>query len=1189
MSEVNYTYEQRMAMELRDRNLLVSAAAGAGKTSVMVGRITKMATDPSNPIGLDRMLVVTFTNAAAAEMKDRIRKSLSLELSRNPANKGLRKQIALLNQANISTIHSFCSEVIRSNYHLVDVDPAFSVCDEMDALLMLGQSIEEVISLKYEENPEGFHDIVNSFGRGRDDRALVEMISSLYQFLRSMPDYHEWMHEKVKEFTAFYDDFSLSPWGEVLLDYSAARISGLIAEMKAAVTLNDRIGGPDCYNITAEKDISSLSDILETIKGRKWNDCHLAFSKDIFTNLESAPRGTPDSLKGLFKDARDGVKKEYKRISSFFTGTSEEILEKHERMAPMFHMLESIVSETDEIYRKLKNKHGFLDYNDLEHLALECLRGEAGEMYRRRFIEVFIDEYQDSNPIQEAIIRLVSGRDRNENNIFMVGDLKQSIYGFRHAQPEQFKEKYDSFSRDTGSSEVSIELSDNYRSRKQIIDFTNLVLDRLMTDKSSGIDYRGNARLSMGASYNEYPDHDYAVDIRLVCTDDKSLFDAGFKDVDKEAAVAGREIIKLIGKGLLITDKSTGEPRPVRYSDITILMRSPKGRAENFVKQLSLMGIPAKASGTSDFFGTYEIIVMLSFLKIIDNPRQDIPLLAVLRSSMFGFSDRELTAIRTMSDKESFYDCLCEYGTKEVLRDKITGFREALDDFRTLSYSLTVDKLIWTIMHETGFYNNPGHSIDVDSSQANLRRLFELAGSYGNNTGAGVYGFLGYIENMADTNKEINTIRKGGNPNEVNIMSIHKSKGLEFPVVILAGTGTGFNRNDKKEPLLWNRKLGFGPDYINYDEGFKISTAAKKSLQIHGIDEETREELRILYVALTRAREKLIITGITKNPGSDARKWILTGMTENGTIDPGKVLGAGSHLDWIMSALVEQSGGASIHEMAEVESGVHPGNEDSGFDIEFVPSDEIAVVKDITAKTTGNGDDSCLISSEELIKRFEWRYPHEGERGIHRKISVTELKKSRDAEEGKSIFGYQMNKRPAFLEGESEPGAARRGTLLHNVLAAIDYELVEQNGYIEDLLARAGAAEDSIESYKAQIKGFIDSSLGIRVRNSSNAVSEKAFLYPIKATRVYPEKEGLIDPEYTIMLQGIIDCLFFEEGNIIIIDYKSDNVIPGNEEEHALMYKLQLDLYSEAAEGLTGLGVSERYIYFLKTGKYVRM
>ena len=936
MSEVKYTTEQLLAMELRDRNLLISAAAGAGKTSVMVERIIRMAVDKVNPISLDRMLVVTFTNAAAAEMKERIRKSLYNELNKSPNDKNIRRQIVLLNQANISTVHSFCSEVIRSNYHLLDIDPAFSVGDEMESSLLLQQAIEDVLNNKYDKNPAWFRDTVNTFGRGRDDKALVEMISSLYSFLRSMPDYLSWMDEKSQMFGTSCSDFSQTEWGKVIVSNAVTGIIGLISEMKAAQLINEKIGGPEGYGVTAENDIEALSDLLTTLKSGSWDECKAILSNEIFKKLTSAPRGTPDHLKNLFKDARNRIKKEFDSIVLCFSGNSSSINEIHQKMSPIFLGLNEIIHETDENYRILKNKKGILDYNDLEHYALECLQGEAGEIYRKKFMEVFIDEYQDSNPIQEGIIQLVSGRDRNEYNVFMVGDLKQSIYRFRHAEPRQFKEKYDNFSKNSADSEVSIELSDNYRSRKEIVDFCNLVFDRIMTEESCGLDYKKNARLVSGATYPDNEKFNYGVDIRLACIDDKELFDAKYDREDKEAAVAGIEIQKLIDSGFLILDKYKRIQRPVQFKDITVLMRSVKHKADRFVSQLVQMGIPARAGGSTDFFGSYEIIVMMDFLRILDNPRQDIPLLAVLRSTMFGFSDRELAAIKASAGRERFFDNVREFKGNKQLEEKIKGFLDSYESYLKLISSMSIGKLIWLIINETGFYNYPGQSISIESGQANLRRLFEIAGVYDNSSGASVHGFINHIEKMSESGQDVSVPSSGGNLNEVNVISIHKSKGLEFPVVILSGTGIDFNRKDKQETLLWDRKLGFGPDYVNYDQGYKIKTAAKKSLQIRGIDEDTKEELRILYVALTRAREKLIITGSIKNSETESRRWVLTGMTENGIINPGKVLGASSHLDWIMSCLSEQESGKVIINEANVQSGNTCVADEANFTIDYV-------------------------------------------------------------------------------------------------------------------------------------------------------------------------------------------------------------------------------------------------------------
>jgi len=478
----------------------------------------------------------------------------------------------------------------------------------------------------------------------------------------------------------------------------------------------------------------------------------------------------------------------------------------------------------------------------------------------------------------------------------------------------------------------------------------------------------------------------------------------------------------------------------------------------------------------------------------------------------------------------------------------------------------------------------------LESGQANLRRLFELAGSYEQQRGTGVHGFLVQLRNLEESDKDISGSIPRGRSNEVNIMSIHKSKGLEFPVVILSGTGKGFNRSESREALLWDRDMGFGADYVNYDKGYKIKTVQKKCLQTKGNTEDTREELRILYVAMTRAREKLIITGSVKNTVTQSLNWILTGVEENDSINKGKVLGASSHLEWIMAALTGQKSGRRIFEEAEIPVTGTTVDDEASFGIKYVYPAEVLEMLEVKSEKPAWEEEKADLDYKEIEKRFSWRYPYEGEAGIHKKVSVTELKKMTEGQkEGKDIFGYRILNKPSFLESDDELSATERGTLVHNVLAAIDYKKLDEVNYIENLLIKAGAPKENLAAYLVMTNSFINSDLGMRAANSSNIVQEKSFIYPIKATRVYPEKEGLVDPGLTIMLQGIVDCMFFEDGNIVIIDYKTDRVENGNENIHAMQYKLQLDLYTEAVEGLTGLGVSERYIFFLRNGAAVRI
>ncbi len=1191
MSDFKFTIEQDNAIRLRNRNLLVSAAAGSGKTTVLVERIMRMATDPENPVDIDRMLVVTFTNAAAAEMKERVRNSLFAHIRMNPGDERLRNQLVLLNQANISTIHSFCSDVIRSNYHLLDIDPAFSVSDATESGLILGKAVENIIAYKYEENDGSFIKLADGFGRGRDDAELVKLIKSIYKYIRSMPGYREWITKKAALFYYKEADFRESKWGIKLIEYGLMKLRGGISETNEAMSLIHNNSDFTGYHTTLVEDLLMLEGIAEMLGKGSWDDCAEVISAFKFIKLKVSSRKADKELQKIVKDTRDRIKKDVNGLKRMITGSSSDIIENLRELAPVMTSLSEIVNAVDEEYRKLKNKSGVLDYNDLEHYALMCLKGEAGSMYRLRFDEVMVDEYQDSNPIQEEIIKLVSGRNQNEKNTFMVGDVKQSIYKFRQAMPELFLTKYREYSTDISDGDVRIELFTNYRSRKPILDFTNYIFSGIMSMEAGGIDYNDDVALFPGLEYPDNNEKSYSVDIRLICGEDKDLFTGEIGKETKEAAAVGAEIIKLIKSEFLIIDKKNSKKqKAVEFRDITILMRTMKNSSTLYEKQLKSMGIPVISEGDSDFFNEYEIKVMLSFLEILDNPRQDIPLIAVMRSIMFGFTDKELALLRVGTRNEKYYDSLTTFSGNTALKVKVNDFLGKIEEYRRVSQNTPVDKLIWQIMHETGFLFKCRNGEKPEIRQANLRKLFEIAGSYEKSRLTGVFGFMSYIKTQIAQGADISGIdQSAGNSNSVRILSIHKSKGLEFPVVILAGTGRKFNKQESRAQVVLDREMGLGPNYVDAEKGFWLVTAAKKAICAKSEMENMAEEMRVLYVALTRAREKLVITGYVSNPEKESIKWILNGRKRGGRINPGTVMGATSHLEWIMSGISDRGNYEIVMETAGLTvKTVHARK--SHYNIKYMYPTEIRQLLDGSVKVNETTGQELELSYKELRDRFAWEYPYVGERGIHKKISVTELKKLRENEAGaKDMFDSQFIEKPSFMDDEAGADAAEKGILLHNVLSAADIKKAYDRGYVVGLLEKAGASEYELAKFTDIIIGFFKSSLGRRMTASKESMTEKAFLLPMKTTDIYPDKKDILPETHTTLVQGVIDCMFYENGNIVLLDYKSDNVLPGNEKEHAKRYAVQLNIYAKAIERLIGTPVSEKHIYFLRSGSDIEI
>ncbi len=1191
MSNIRYNQEQELAISLRGKNLLVSAAAGTGKTAVLVERIIRMAVDTKNPIDLDRMLIVTFTNAAAEEMRERIRNALYKEIKVNPNNNRLRKQLILMGQANISTIHTFCSEVIRSNYHLLDIDPGFNVCDENDANKFLLEATSFVLAEAYEEGLESFISLVDGYGRGKDDDRLTSLLVNFYKKIRSLPDYREWLTINAKRFKCTGDDFGKTDWGQMILSFSAARINGYIEDIKDLIDIiedDEMFAG---YLSTLVIDLEDLKKIYSFLNDKSWDECNDFILVHKFDRIGSFKKGASEEIKNIVKDTRNDYKKEVEKIKERLSGSSEQIFANLNQMSAMMDKLAELLLSLDTKYSEIKNTNGVLDYSDLEHFALVCLNSDAGTMYRDKFDEVFVDEYQDSNQIQESIVKLVSGRGRGVKNTFMVGDIKQSIYKFRQADPDIFIDKYNKYSEDTDSNEVKIELFKNFRSRKPILDFTNYIFSQIMSKEMGDIDYNSKVSLRQGneEAYPEGNNNGYPVEIKLVVGEDKEIFTKDINLNIKEAAVVGGEILNILESEILITDKRTNKQRKVMFGDITILIRNANSVSADYVRQLKKMGIPVQSESDSDFFNEREIFVIRSFLEVLDNPRRDISLLSILCSSIFGFTDKELAYIKCGSRYESFYDSMINFNANKALVDKIELSLSVINKYRRDAVNRPMNSLIWTIIHETGFYYQCTEGDNSTIRMQNLRRLFEIAGTYEKSRETGLFGFIRYLDNFNESGVKAGVDTIMGAEGSVRLMSIHKSKGLEFPVVILAGCGKSFNKRESSENIIFDKTYGFGAEYINASEGYKFTTAVKKSIKIKKNIEGLAEEMRVLYVALTRAREKLVITGYVPSLNKAPDKWCLRGRRKDGRIDPGKVMLASGLLDWIMSAAVNHKNGKSIFD-GKLYAGDNNDQDPVDFKISIIHPYDIFKLLDKKKVFKIHESSKINLGYKEIKERFNWEYPYMAESIYHKKISVTEIKKLRESQNGeKDIFGTSFVTRPDFMGDKNKNDAAERGTQLHNIIAAADISRALEPGYIEELFRIVGSEKENIEPYSELIRGFFKSSLGRRMINSVKIETEKPFLYPVPTRNLYPDNKLLSDSHHSTLIQGVIDCMFYESEGIVIIDYKSDNVIPGNEKKHASKYKVQLDLYAEAVEKLTGIPVKEKYIYFLRTKAEVQL
>lgn len=967
-----WTDEQLSAIYARNCNLLVAAAAGAGKTAVLVERIVQRITDKKNPTDIDKILVVTFTNAAASEMRERISEAISKELDKNPENSNIRRQLNLLGKASITTIHSFCRDVIKNHIQDIEIDPAFRVADETECTLLRLEAITDLFEDLYEEKQEGFTEFLESYGGNRNDQAIQDMVLNLYFFIQSNPWPEEWLEKMaglmdVPEGT----DFSQTPWGYAIIDTIRLELKGLINKLNRAIAVSGNAEGLEKYIPVYQEDLETVSELLKLAEGipnpssenvyagdkNHWNILYDKIHSIEFSRLPNAGKNADREKQEYVKELRESVKNTIiKKIGQkLVSAQSDDVVKDIRTLYPLMLCLTRLVRDFTRRYTEKKRKRSVLDFNDLEHLCLKILIDNTGGMlnptkvaleYREWFDEIMVDEYQDSNMVQELILRTISRQDEGEPNIFMVGDVKQSIYRFRQAKPELFMGKYNSYSEEKGSLYRKILLYKNFRSRREVVDAVNYVFTQIMSVKAGELDYTEREALNPGAGYPENLDTGtYAggpVELHLVETQNsndeevKEPGDAEAGDGDEpvnensenedldniqcEARLAGIRILELMkpdssGRVYSIYDKKKKAYRKLEYRDIVILLRATKNWADVYVDELTNMGIPVFADTGTGFFKTAEVQVVLSMLQLIDNPLQDIPLLSVLRSPIFMFTTDELSCIRVTDRKGYLFDALkllaekaADEGETELLRKaarKASAFLEKLFNWREKASYMTTDQLIWYLYQDTGYYSMVGAMPEGEQRQANLRILYDRARQFEQTSYKGLFNFIYYVDKLKSSQGDMGSAKiLGENDNVVRIMSIHKSKGLEFPVVILAGCGKQFNPMDMRKSILLHQELGFGPDVVLHEKRIAWPSAAKLGIRERIKTETMSEEMRILYVAMTRAREKLIITGSVKNLEKSVSRWSIAASVKEDRLLDTDMLNARNYLDWLGPALI---------------------------------------------------------------------------------------------------------------------------------------------------------------------------------------------------------------------------------------------------------------------------------------------
>lgn len=1188
---MTWTESQKKVIDRRERNILVSAAAGSGKTAVLVERIIQKITQ--DKVDIDKLLIVTFTNAAAAEMRERIRDAIEKKLEEEPEDTHLQRQFTLVHNAQITTIDSFCLYVIRNYFYKIDLEPNFRVADEGELSLLRSDVLGKLLEAHYAAGEEAFLSFVAGYGSAKSDQAIQDMILKMYTYAQSYPWPDEWLVSCGQAYDLKEEaDMEQADWMKQFLDSLVTAVSDCGSQMREALNVCEEPDGPYMYADALKEDIRRLDAIRESGSYARFGEEINAYAK-AFPKLAAARKfeGSVEK-KELVQNIRNAMKKEIKDMrDKFFFKEPEEIFLDMKKTAPAVKMLVALTEEFASCFAAEKKRKNLVDFSDMEHFALKILVDqttkeptETADEFAALFDEIMIDEYQDSNYVQETLLRAVSKERFGQNNLFMVGDVKQSIYRFRLARPELFMEKFDTYAAGTPGCE-RIDLQKNFRSRDEVLSGVNDIFYKIMCRDLGNVVYDENAALYPGADYPE--DMDPAMFAMEVLVADESGAEE-MERVELEARMIASRIHEMRKEGQTVTDKESGELRPMEYRDIVILLRSVSGMADTFVKVLLEEGIPAFTTSRTGYFSTVEIQTVLNMLRVIDNPMQDIPLAAVLYSPVGGFSGEDLAKIRAVSGEKTFYESILTYDTMpeeetdQKLWERLRGFLAKLEAFRKRVPYTPVHELITELLEETGYLSYITALPAGEQKCANVQMLIEQAIHYEDTSYKGLFHFVRYIEKLRKYDVdygEADIINE--NENAVRIMSIHKSKGLEFPVVFAAGMGKTFNTQDTRSRLILHPELGIGLDCMDTVRRTKTPTLLKRTLARQTEEENLGEELRVLYVALTRAKEKLILCGCLKDVEKKFGEYRQNADTEH----PVSFLARSSahcYFDWVLPALYSYPEKYEVRVFGETDAR-------AGHLKEAVRT---LLTKEQVKRTVQTADKELL---EKIEERLSFAYPFEAEKDIKTKVSVSEIKHQRmqfEPEEMETVQWYAEEETeeivPDFIEKRDRVNrGALRGSAMHLVMQCLPFAGSPSDGNKKQMYAwiaeeleklkKAGRLDETMYELVRipMIVDFFASSLGKRMVQADQREElrkEKAFVLGIPAGEIWD-----CDSRELVLVQGIVDAFFYEDGDIILMDYKTDSV--EKPEQLIQRYQAQLDLYARALEEATGKKVREKIIY----------
>lgn len=1199
---MNYTTDQQKVIKLHHRNLLVSAAAGSGKTAVLVERIVQMLTRKEQPVDIDRLLIVTFTKAAAAEMRERISLALERQLEEQPENEHLEKQAALLHHAQITTIDSFCQSVLRNNFDRIGLDPAFRVADQNEIRLLKEDILEQMLEERFAAGEAAFTDLIDSYqGKGKNGR-IEDIILDIYEYALSFPWPREWLQKCVSCYEV-HDVQALKQetWMQEVTETILSRCLELEKQIKEAHRLSLLPGGPLPYEkalIEDENQFLMLHDKQDYDAIRAYL---YAWQK---TKLSAIRQGNCDEeIKERVAGIRKKVYAELEKIKKqYFALSSEGLLRIMKNCAPTVETLVSLVLQFDERFHAQKKELNIVDFSDMEHMALEILLKRDGDRviptqaaldYRDCFEEILIDEYQDSNMVQELLLQSISGEDDGRPNRFMVGDVKQSIYRFRLARPEIFLEKYGTYS-EKDSDYQKIDLHQNFRSRKEVLSCVNAIFERIMRPEIGHITYDDAAALYPGAVYPEDADTDHTAELLLIEEKESELADRKAKII-AEAQLCAAKIRELAGHAKVSERRKnaqTGEDeqisRPAKYRDMVVLLRTAGDWFDIYKQVFEAEGIPAYVATKTGYFSASEVRTVFNYLRILDNPLQDIPMYGVLISAIGGFQEEEIVALRN-SGQSYLYDSLVQAAdsTEAVgFQAKARTFMEQYRRFRACMLYTPIHELLRMIISETGYDRIVEAMPGGSRRRANLEALIEKAVAYEQTSFHGLFHFMRYIDHLKKYEVDYGEAYLADeNSDLVRIMTIHASKGLEFPICFVSGMAKQFNVQDERKAVVTNLSMGIGLDYVNPVERTRTRNLLKQVMNLKEHEENLGEELRVLYVALTRAKEKLIITGTV----NDYEKCVQT-YKENRAKDgfPLQMIrDAKSMLDWILAAVYAGEIGEDILRVS-----LYRGEELVSEQLQAQVKEEMRY-----KKLCDSRKEECELEKE-LQKRFSFSYPYKKLAQLYTKTTVSELKLAAleaaegEQETGALLFPETQTREyiPSFREAH-EKGGTNRGNAYHKAMELLDFTTLPEEILIKEQLeayVKNGAMTDEdLELLKmSRIAWFLKSPVAKRMAKAQRQQSlyrEQPFVLGLPASRLKPE----FPQSETILIQGIIDVFWVEEDGIVVLDYKTDRV--DTAEELIERYHTQLDYYAEALERLMHRNVKEKLIYSFVLGKEIRL